>query len=64
MAWADLTADLTAYAGENVKVQLEMVNDAAYYELGFSVDNIRIDGTVRDRRRGRRAGVGAQRASR
>ena len=46
MAWANLTADLTDYAGENVQVQWMMVNDTAYYELGFAVDDIRIDGTV------------------
>jgi immune inhibitor A len=46
MAWADLSADLSAYAGQNVKLQFEMVNDAAYYELGFSFDNVQIDGTV------------------
>jgi len=46
MAWANLSADLSAYAGENVKLQFEMVNDAAYYELGFSVDNVQIDGTL------------------
>ena len=46
MAWADLTADLSAYAGENVKLQFMMVNDAAYYELGFSFDNVKIDGTT------------------
>ncbi len=44
--WTDLTADLTAYAGQAVKVRFAMVNDAAYHELGFSVDNIAIDGTV------------------
>ena len=46
MAWADLSADLAAYAGQNVKLQFEMVNDAAYYELGFSFDNVKIDGTL------------------
>jgi len=46
MAWADLSADLTAYAGQDVKVQFEMVNDAAYHELGFSVDSIELGGTT------------------
>jgi immune inhibitor A len=46
MAWADLTADLTDFAGKNVQVQFMMANDTAYYELGFAVDDIRIDGTV------------------
>jgi immune inhibitor A len=46
MAWADLSADLAAYAGQNVKLQFMMVNDAAYYELGFSFDNVKIDGTL------------------
>ncbi|HRD61851.1 MAG TPA: immune inhibitor A [Nocardioides sp.] len=44
--WTDLSADLTAYAGSNVKVRFEMVNDAAYHELGFSVDSVAIDGSV------------------
>jgi immune inhibitor A len=46
MAWTDLTADLTAYAGQDVKVQFEMVNDAAYHELGFSVDSIALSGNL------------------
>jgi immune inhibitor A len=45
-AWTDLTADLTAYAGQQVKVQFEMFNDAAYHELGFSVDSIALGDTV------------------
>jgi immune inhibitor A len=46
MAWADLSADLTDYAGQTVKIQFEMVNDAAYYELGFSFDNVKVGGTL------------------
>lgn len=45
-AWADLTADLTAYAGDQVQLQLEMFNDAAYHELGFSIDTVELGGTV------------------
>ncbi|WP_244930439.1 immune inhibitor A domain-containing protein [Nocardioides sp. W7] len=45
-AWTDLSADLTAYAGQPVKVEFEMFNDAAYHELGFSVDSIAIGDTV------------------
>jgi immune inhibitor A len=46
MAWTDLSADLTDYVGQDVKVQFEMVNDPAYHELGFSVDDIKIGGTT------------------
>jgi immune inhibitor A len=46
MAWANLSADLSAYAGQDVKVQFEMVNDAAYHELGFSVDNVKLGGDL------------------
>jgi immune inhibitor A len=45
-AWTDLTADLTPYAGQQVQVQFEMFNDAAYHELGFSVDSIAIGDTL------------------
>jgi len=45
-AWTDLSADLTAYAGQQVKVRFEMFNDAAYHELGFSVDSISLGGTL------------------
>lgn len=45
-AWADLTADLTAYAGDEVQLQLEMFNDAAYHELGFSIDTITLGDEV------------------
>ncbi len=45
-AWTDLSADLTAYAGDQVKVQFEMFNDAAYHELGFSVDSVKLGGTL------------------
>jgi immune inhibitor A len=46
MAWGDLSADLTAYAGQDIKVQFEMVNDPAYHELGFAVDNIALGGEL------------------
>ncbi len=45
-AWADLTADLTAYAGDEVLLQLEMFNDAAYHELGFSIDTVELGGEL------------------
>ncbi|WP_205471137.1 immune inhibitor A domain-containing protein [Nocardioides sp. SYSU D00038] len=45
-AWTDLTADLTQWAGDEVKVEFEMYNDAAYHELGFSVDTIAIGDTL------------------
>lgn len=45
-AWTDLTADLSEWAGDEVKVQFEMFNDAAYHELGFSVDSIALGDTL------------------
>ncbi|HRI97758.1 MAG TPA: immune inhibitor A, partial [Nocardioides sp.] len=46
LVWTDLSADLAAYAGQHVKVRFELVNDESTYELGFAVDDIRIDGSV------------------
>ncbi|HEX5090353.1 MAG TPA: immune inhibitor A domain-containing protein [Nocardioides sp.] len=46
MTWTDLEADLSAYAGQDIKIQFEMVNDAAYHELGFSVDSIALGGST------------------
>jgi immune inhibitor A len=45
-AWTDLTADLTAYAGQDVKLRFKMFNDAGYHELGFSVDSIKLGDTL------------------
>ena len=45
-AWTDLTADLTAFAGQDVKLRFKMFNDAGYHELGFSVDSIKLGGTL------------------
>ncbi len=45
-AWADLTADLTEFAGQDVKLRFKMFNDAGYHELGFSVDSIALGGTL------------------
>ena len=45
-AWTDLSADLTAYAGDEIQLQLEMFNDAAFHELGFSIDSIALGATT------------------
>lgn len=45
-AWTDLTADLADYAGQDVKVRFEMVNDPAYHELGLSVDSVKLGGDL------------------
>src|SRR5262249_37071671 len=39
-------ADLSAYAGESVRLRWEMVNDPGYHELGFSVDSISVGGNL------------------
>ena len=41
-AWVDLTADVTAYAGETAQVRFRHVNDAAYHETGFVVDDVAV----------------------
>jgi immune inhibitor A len=41
-AWIDLTADLSAYSGQAVKVRFRMFNDAAFHEVGFRVDDIAV----------------------
>jgi immune inhibitor A len=45
-SWVDLSADLTAYAGQTVKLRFETVNDPATHGLGLSVDNIKLGGTT------------------
>ena len=45
-AWTDLTADLTAYAGDSVMLRFETVNDPGTHGLGFSVDSISLGGTL------------------
>ncbi len=41
-AWVDLTADLSAYSGQAVKIRFRMFNDAAFHEFGFKVDDIAV----------------------
>jgi immune inhibitor A len=45
-SWVDLSADLTAYAGQTVKLRFETVNDPASHGLGLSVDSIALGGTT------------------
>ncbi|GAA1729672.1 immune inhibitor A [Isoptericola hypogeus] len=48
-AWVDLTADLSAYAGQEAQVRFRHVNDAAAHELGFVVDDVAVgDALVAD----------------
>jgi immune inhibitor A len=42
--WVDLTADLSAYAGETVRVGFRYWTDAAVAEAGFQVDAIDLSG--------------------
>lgn len=46
--WVDLTADLTAYAGQNVTIGLRYWTDAAAVESGVSLDEIAISGQATD----------------
>ena len=43
--WVDLTADLSAYAGQSVLFAFRYVTDGAVVEAGFSLDNLAINGT-------------------
>lgn len=43
-AWVPLTADLSAFAGQDVQLRFRMENDAYTNELGFMVDAITITG--------------------
>ncbi|WP_459984827.1 immune inhibitor A domain-containing protein [Nocardioides sp. AN3] len=45
-AWTDLTADLSAHAGQTVTLRFAMVNDQSTHQLGFSVDSIALGGTL------------------
>ncbi len=40
--WVPLTADLSAYAGEQVQIRFRMVNDAAVNGLGLMVDAVTV----------------------
>ncbi len=46
--WVDLTADLSAYAGQTVEVGFRYWTDGAVAEAGFSVDDIDITGQPLD----------------
>lgn len=46
--WVDLTADLSAYAGQTVTLGFEYVTDPAVAESGFGVDDIDITGQALD----------------
>jgi immune inhibitor A len=47
-AWVDLTADLSAYAGQTVTLGLRYWSDGAVAEAGFFADNIAITGQAVD----------------
>ncbi|MEP7702527.1 immune inhibitor A domain-containing protein [Paraglaciecola sp. 25GB23A] len=47
-AWLDLTADLSAYAGQTVTIGFRYWTDTAAIEEGLFVDNIAIDGSALD----------------
>jgi immune inhibitor A len=47
-AWVDLTADLTAYAGQTVTIGFQYWTDVAVANPGFFVDNIDISGQALD----------------
>ncbi|HET8601243.1 MAG TPA: M6 family metalloprotease domain-containing protein, partial [Segeticoccus sp.] len=40
--WVGLTADLSPYAGKQVQVRFETVNDAAVHHLGLLVDDVQV----------------------
>jgi immune inhibitor A len=44
--WVDLTADLSAYAGQTVTLGFEYVTDAAVAGQGFGVDDIAVNGVI------------------
>ena len=46
--WADLTADLSAYAGQTVTIGFRYWTDVAVANPGFLVDNIEVDGYPMD----------------
>lgn len=47
-SWVDLTADLSAYAGQTVTLGFRYVTDPAVAEAGFGVDDIAITGLATD----------------
>ncbi|EWT01570.1 peptidase M6 [Intrasporangium oryzae NRRL B-24470] len=47
-AWVDLTADLSAYAGQTVTLGFRYWTDGAVAEAGFSVDEIAVTGQPTD----------------
>ena len=46
--WVDLTADLSAFAGQTVELGFRYWTDGAVVESGFQVDAITLDGTTHD----------------
>lgn len=46
--WVDLTADLSAFAGQTVTIGLEYITDGGVAEDGFFFDNIQISGQLLD----------------
>jgi immune inhibitor A len=46
--WVDLSADLAAYAGQQVKIQFMTTNDTAYHELGLAVDEVSVGTALKE----------------
>lgn len=46
--WVDLTADISAYAGQTVTLGFRYWTDGAVAEAGFGVDDLAIDGSIID----------------
>ncbi|GAA1975945.1 immune inhibitor A [Nocardioides panacihumi] len=40
--WVDLSADLSAYAGQTASVRFRMFNDGGYHEIGLKVDDVAV----------------------
>lgn len=46
--WVDLTADLSAYAGQNVQVRFHNYNDAATNEMGAAIDEVAVGSALQE----------------
>jgi immune inhibitor A len=46
--WTNVTADLSAYAGQTVQIRYEYVSDSGTHGLGFEFDNLKFGSTAVD----------------